>query len=292
MIWQTARQPLDLSERAVVMGILNVTPDSFSDGGAYREVARAVEHGCGMIAQGAAIIDVGGESTRPDAEAVPVEEEMGRVLPVVEALHAAAPECVISVDTSKAAVAEAALALGAAIVNDVTALRGDPGMSQVVARTGAGVVLMHMQGNPRTMQRNPEYGDVVREVRSFFEERMAMAEKAGIPSDRVAFDPGIGFGKTVEHNLTLLRRLADLQVSERPLVLGVSRKGFLGKVTASQTPSERLWPTVALSALLREKGARVLRVHDVRPNVAALRMAEALLPNGAAGISPPASDPR
>ena len=277
MIWQTARQPLDLSTRGIVMGILNVTPDSFSDGGTYFDVAKAVKHGLDMVAEGAGIVDIGGESTRPGAEAVPAQEEMNRVLPVVEAIHAAAPGCVISVDTSKAAVAEAALARGAAVINDVTALRGDPDMARVIARSGAGVVLMHMQGSPRTMQQNPVYQDVAAEVRAFFAERLEAARAAGIATERIAFDPGIGFGKTVEHNLTLLRDLESLGGADRPFVLGVSRKAFLGRLTDAQTPSERLWPTVALSAMLRERGARVLRVHDVRPNVAALRIAEAVL---------------
>ena len=260
------------------MGILNVTPDSFSDGGDYLDTARAVAHGLEMLAQGATIIDVGGESTRPGASAVSPEEEMRRVLPAVDGLLAAAPGCIISVDTSKAMVAEAAFARGAAIINDVTALRGDPAMASVVAQSGAGVVLMHMQGEPQTMQENPSYANVTTEVRAFFEQRLAAALAAGIALERIAFDPGIGFGKTVEHNITLLRGLSALHVEARPLVLGVSRKAFLSKMTDAQSMPDRLWPTVALTALLRERGARVLRVHDVRPNVAALRIAEALLP--------------
>ena len=277
MIWQTARRPLDLTSRGIIMGILNVTPDSFSDGGNFLDVPRAVRHGLDMLAQGAGIIDVGGESTRPGAAPVSAEEEMRRVLPVIDAILAAAPEALISVDTSKAAVAEAAVTRGAAIINDVTALRADPAMAAVAARSGAGVILMHMQGTPRTMQDHPTYGDVTGEVRAFFEQRLAAAQAAGIDADRIALDPGIGFGKTVEHNLTLLRELASLQIDGRPLALGVSRKAFLGKTTDARDMSERLWPTVALTALLRERGARILRVHDVRPNVAALQIAEALL---------------
>ena len=258
------------------MGILNVTPDSFSDGGTYLDVPRAVAHGLEMIAEGAAIIDVGGESTRPDADPVSCEEEMRRVVPVVEQLAAASPDCLISVDTSKAAVAAAALACGAAIINDVTALRGDTAMAGVVARTGAGIVLMHMQGDPKTMQQNPVYDDVTAEVRTFFDQRSKAARALGIASNQIAFDPGIGFGKTVTHNLTLLRELRALQVEARPLVLGVSRKAFLGRVTDTRSMPERLWPTLASTALLRERGARVLRVHEVRPNVAALRLAEAI----------------
>ena len=258
------------------MGILNVTPDSFSDGGDFLNAGRAVEHALAMLVEGAAIIDVGGESTRPGAAPVPADEEIRRVVPVVAAILSKHPECLISVDTSKAVVARAALAHGAAIVNDVTALRGDPELANAVAEYGAGVVLMHMQGEPRTMQNQPVYADVVGEVRAFFLERLAAARAAGISPEQVAFDPGIGFGKTVAHNLTLLRELAALGVEDRPLVLGVSRKSFLGKVSGAETMGERLWPTVALTGVLRERGARVLRVHEVRPNLLALRTVEAL----------------
>ena len=277
MLWQNVHQTLDLTGGAAIMGILNVTPDSFSDAGSYLDVARAVRHGLDMLDQGATIIDVGGESTRPGAAPVSVEEETQRVLPVVAGLRKTAPRCLISVDTCKAAVASAAIAAGAAIINDVTALRGDPQMADVIAACGVGLVMMHMQGTPQTMQQNPVYEDVAAEVRAFFEDRLAVAVAAGIAPDRIAFDPGIGFGKTVEHNLTLLRKLDSLCVEDRPLVLGVSRKAFLGKLTNAPAMPDRLWPTVALTALLRERGARVLRVHDVRPNVAALRIAEALL---------------
>ena len=277
MLWQNPRRPLDLTARAAVMGILNVTPDSFSDGGSYADAAAAVERGLAMLAEGAAILDIGGESTRPGADEVSEPEELRRVLPVIDGLMSRAPGCLISIDTSKAAVARVALAHGAAIVNDVTALRGDDAMAEVVAESGAGLVLMHMQGTPRTMQIEPRYDDVVAEVRGFFGESARIAGAAGIPVDRIAFDPGIGFGKTSEHNLALLRDLEQLTVEERPLVLGVSRKAFLARVASVETMSERLWPTLAMTALLRERGARVLRVHDVRPNVAALRATESLL---------------
>lgn len=277
MIWQTARRPLDLTDRAALMGIINVTPDSFSDGGSFVDTPAAVDHGLALLAEGATILDIGGESTRPGAAAVNEKEERRRVLPVIDGLLACEPDCLISIDTSKASVAQAALEHGAAIVNDVTALRGDGAMAGIVARSGAGVVLMHMQGTPRTMQLEPHYEDVVTEVRDFFEARALDAEAAGIPLAAIAFDPGIGFGKTVAHNLSLLRGLEQLAIRSRPLVLGVSRKSFLARVAAVDTMPERLWPTVALTALLREKGARVLRVHDVKPNVAALRTAEALL---------------
>lgn len=277
MIWQHARGSLDLSVRGAIMGILNVTPDSFSDGGQYADAARAIDHGLAMWAEGAAILDIGGESTRPGAAAVDAREELGRVLPVIDGLVSQAPGCLISIDTSKASVAQAALDHGAVIVNDVTALHGDADMAGVVAKGRAGVILMHMQGTPRTMQLDPRYDDVLAEVGSFFADRARVAEAAGIPAACLAFDPGIGFGKTVEHNLTLLRKLERLAGTGHPLVLGVSRKSFLAGMSGVGTMSDRLWPTLALTALLREKGARVLRVHDVKPNVAALRVAESLL---------------
>jgi dihydropteroate synthase len=276
-LWQNPIRPLDLTDRAVIMGILNVTPDSFSDGGAYFSTEKAVERGLEMLAEGAAIIDIGGESTRPGAEAVSLETEMRRVMPVVRALDAQAPGCLISVDTSKAMVARSAIERGASIINDITALRGDPAMAAVAAETGAGVVLMHMQGNPRTMQHNPHYQDVTVEVRAFFATVFSAALAAGIKRECILFDPGIGFGKMLEHNLTLLRDLDALSVEGRPLALGVSRKSFLARVTGAETLAERNWPTLALTALARERGARVLRVHEVRSNLAALRMAEALL---------------
>lgn len=277
-MWHLAGgRTLDLSEQGVIMGIVNVTPDSFSDGGEYLEPARAADHALSMLDEGAALIDVGGESTRPGARPVSAEEELARVLPVVEAILARRPDGLVSVDTSKAAVAEATLECGAAIINDVTALRGDPVMATVVAKYGAGLVLMHMQGEPRTMQANPTYGDVAAEVRDFFAERLEAARAAGIAPEKVAFDPGIGFGKTVAHNLTLLRELPTLAALGQPLVLGVSRKSFLGKISGADALPDRLPPTVALTALGRERGARVLRVHDVRPNLLALRTVEALL---------------
>ena len=277
MLWRTGRFTHDLTRRALVMGILNVTPDSFSDGGSFLDVPRAVGHALALLAEGAAIIDVGGESTRPGAPGVSAEEEIRRVLPVIRALREAAPDCVVSIDTSKAPVARAAIEAGAAIINDVTALRGDPAMAELAAGSRVGVVLMHMQGDPRTMQRAPHYEDVGREVAAFFEERRRHALAAGIDASCLAFDPGIGFGKTVDHNLTLLRELATLVPPCSPLLLGVSRKSFLGRMAGTEEMSERLWPTLALTALLRREGARVFRVHDVRANLAALRVAEALL---------------
>jgi dihydropteroate synthase len=256
------------------MGVVNVTPDSFSDGGLYLDPEAAIAHGEELARDGAAILDVGGESTRPGAEEVDVEEELRRVLPVVGGL--AGVEADISVDTSKSAVAEAALRAGAAIVNDVTALRGDPEMASLCADRGATVVLMHMAGSPRTMQRDPVYEDVVAEVKAFLAERMEAALAAGVEEERIWLDPGIGFGKTAEHNMELLRRLAELCELGRPLVVGTSRKSFIGRVDGSDS-SERLGGTIASSVLAAAEGAEVLRVHDVAEIAQALAVATAVL---------------
>jgi dihydropteroate synthase len=257
-----------------LMGVVNVTPDSFSDGGRYLDPSAAIEHGRELAAAGAAILDVGGESTRPGAAEVPAEEELRRVEPVIEGLVGAGVE--ISIDTSKAAVAEAALDAGATIVNDVTALRGDPEMAALVADRGAGLVLMHMAGDPRTMQVNPEYGDVVDEVRDFLAVRLAVAVAAGVDESRIWLDPGIGFGKTDRHNFELLRGLGELGELGRPLVIGTSRKGFIGRADGSGT-DERLGGTIATSVLAAAAGAAVLRVHDVREMAQALDVASAVL---------------
>ena len=277
VLWKIAGQTFDLTHRGMVMGVLNVTPDSFSDGGAFLDPDAAVEHGLQMIEEGAQIIDVGGESTRPGAERVSVDDELARTLPVIRRLTAAGTAAQISIDTSKSEVARAALDAGATIINDVTGGRGDSQMMSLGAKRDAAFVIMHMQGTPRTMQTNPHYRDVVMEVRDFFRQQYACALECGIDPMAIAFDPGIGFGKTLEHNLELLRHLTDLRVHDRPLVVGVSRKSFLGKLVGSPEMEERLAPTIALTALLRARGADVLRVHDVRPNVAALGTAEALL---------------
>ena len=258
------------------MGVLNITPDSFSDGGEFFAAEKAIEQGTRMAAEGARIIDVGGESTRPGAEAVSAEEELQRVLPVITKLRESVP-ALISTDTSKAAVARGALEAGACIINDITGGRGDPEMMTLAAETGAGFIIMHMQGTPRTMQSAPRYDDVVSEVVDFFRQQYARALECGIDSMAIAFDPGIGFGKTVEHNLLLLGHLARLRVENRPLVVGVSRKSSLGQMIGSDAMADRLAPTIAFTAMLRERGANVLRVHDVKENVAALRVAEALL---------------
>jgi dihydropteroate synthase len=258
-----------------LMGVVNVTPDSFSDGGLYLDPEVAVAHGRELAAAGAEILDVGGESTRPGAEVVAEEEELRRVVPVIEGLAAAA-EARISVDTSKAGVAAAALDAGATIVNDVTALRGDPEMAPLCAERGATVVLMHMLGDPRTMQDDPRYEDVVVAVGEFLAARSEAAVAAGIVAERIWLDPGIGFGKTAAHNMELLRRLGELRDLGRPLVIGTSRKSFIGKVDGSAA-GERLGGTIASSVLAAAEGADVLRVHDVAEVRQALAVATAIL---------------
>ena len=257
-----------------LMGVVNVTPDSFSDGGLFLDAEAAVAHGMKLARDGAEILDVGGESTRPGAEAVSAAEEIARTQPVVEAIAAAGHQ--VSIDTSKLAVAEAALEAGATIVNDVTALHGDPQIAALCAERGVALVLMHMQGDPRTMQLDPTYDDVVDDVRAFLAERTEAAVAAGVPEERIWLDPGIGFGKTLEHNLELLRRLGELRESGRPLVVGASRKSFIGKIDGSAV-GERLGGTIASSVLAAAEGADVLRVHDVAECRQALTVAAAVL---------------
>jgi dihydropteroate synthase len=287
-----------------VMGVLNVTPDSFSDGGRFLAPDAAIEHGRRLVAEGADVVDVGGESTRPGAEPVGAAQELSRVLPVIEGLAAASAGAQISIDTTKAAVAHAALAAGASLVNDVSALRGDPDMAGVVAGSGAECCLMHMRGEPRTMQADPRYADVVDDVKAFLEERLAFAVREGISETRVLVDPGIGFGKTVDHNLELLRRLDELLALGRPIVIGTSRKSFLGRIAADALAlrpggatrdagappaggediaqnalhlTARLPGTVASNVLALERGASVFRVHDVAAVGEALAVAAATL---------------
>jgi dihydropteroate synthase len=255
------------------MGVINVTPDSFSDGGLFLEEDAAVEQGRRLAAEGAEILDVGGESTRPGSEGVSEEEELRRVLPVVERLAAAGHR--VSIDTAKSAVAAAALDAGATIVNDVSAFRWDPKMAGLVAGRGAGCVLMHMLGEPRTMQEDPRYEDVVDDVRAFLEERLRFAVSEGVAQEQVWLDPGIGFGKTVEHNLELLRRLDEIVAIGRPVVIGTSRKRFLGKLTGGRPEVERLPGTIATNVIALERGARVFRVHDVAQVRDALAVAAA-----------------
>jgi len=276
MEWQIKDRTLDLTHSARVMGILNVTPDSFSDGGRHEAIESALAHAWKMIAEGAEIIDIGGESTRPGAAMISSGMEISRTVPVIRALRAEW-DGLISIDTWKASVAREALKAGADIVNDVSGLTGDPEMTAACRDSDCGVVVMHRQGTPDVMQDAPRYEDVVGEVRDFFEERLATLTAAGIAAEALCFDPGIGFGKTVGHNLELLRCLDRLSPADRPLLLGVSRKSFIGKVLGSDRLEDRDWPTVALTARSRELGVRLHRVHDVRPNAEALRMIEAIL---------------
>jgi dihydropteroate synthase len=255
------------------MGVVNVTPDSFSDGGLYLDAEAAVRHGLELAAEGAGILDVGGESTRPGAEPVGAEEEAERVVPVVERL--AGDGLRVSIDTTKLEVARAALDAGAAIVNDVAAFRVAPELAGLVAERGVECVLMHMRGEPRTMQDDPRYDDVVSDVRAFLEDRLAFAVGEGVPEERIWLDPGIGFGKSIEHNLELLRRLEEIVAIGRPVVIGTSRKSFLGKLAGGRAEGERLAGTIATNVLALERGASVFRVHDVAPVVDALTVAAA-----------------
>ncbi len=275
-VWQTRRRALDLAHRGAIMGVLNATPDSFSDGGHFVDPGRACAHALAMADEGADIIDVGGESTRPGAEPVSAEEELARVIPVIERIRDRA-DVLISIDTWKASVAKAAVAAGADIINDITALSGDRDMRHVARDSGAGVVLMHMRGTPQTMQRDPHYGNVVGEVRDFLRQQFDAAVACGIDPMRMALDPGIGFGKTPGHNRQLLRHCAAFGIEGRPVLIGVSRKSFLGGIVNSTDLADRFWPGVALTSLCRELGARIFRVHEPRPHREALRMTEAIL---------------
>jgi dihydropteroate synthase len=276
VIWKIRDREIDLSNRARVMGIINATPDSFSDGGSFLDPQAALAHGLQMVAEGAEILDVGGESTRPGAQSVEADEEIRRVLPIIQSLRRES-QVLLSIDTSKASVARAALDAGADIINDVTGLRGDPDMAALAASSKAGIVIMHMQGEPRTMQVAPTYGDVIHEVGEFFRQALARSVACGIDPMRIALDPGIGFGKTPEHNRRLLAELSAFLEFARPLLVGVSRKSFLGWLAGSSAMDNRFWPGVSLTSLCRERGARILRVHDVKPHTEALRMTEAIL---------------
>lgn len=273
--WFVAKgREISCGERPLIMGIVNLTDDSFYDGGRYAEPEQAIAYAIKLVEQGADILDVGAESTRPGAHPVKEEDELARVVPVVAELarRMTAP---ISVDTTKSRVAQAALDAGASIVNDVSALRGDPAMASVVARSGAGVVLMHMQGTPQTMQTAPAYGEVVAEVMQFFKERMRAAMEAGIAQMNIVLDPGIGFGKLLEHNLELLNRLPELAMLNRPLLVGVSRKAFIGQLVG-RSAEYREWGTAAAVALAVDRGARVLRVHDVGMMADVVKVAAAI----------------
>jgi dihydropteroate synthase len=275
MIWKTHTRQFDLSEKGLIMGVLNVTSDSFSDGGRFLDPARALAHARSLLEAGADVLDIGGESTRPGASPVDEAEEIRRVLPVIETL-ARESRVALSIDTMKPGVARAALEKGAEIVNDVTGLQ-NPQMRELIRATGCGAVAMHMKGTPRDMQDAPFYEEILEEIRGFFRQTLEACLGCGIDPMCLAFDPGIGFGKTLAHNLTLLRNLETVRVGARPLVLGVSRKSFIAKVLGTASLEDRHWPTVALTAYGRIRGAQVIRVHEVASNLQALRMTEALL---------------
>jgi len=275
-IWRIGERVFDVSRHGLIMGVLNVTPDSFSDGGEFFTPDKAIERGLVMAREGAHIIDVGGESTRPGSKAVVVEEELHRVIPVIEKLRAKV-DLPLSIDTSKAEVARAAIEAGASIVNDITGGRGDERMLPLIAQTKSALIIMHMQGIPTTMQIQPQYTEVVEEILDFFRQQYARAIGLNIDPMAIAFDPGIGFGKTLEHNLELLAQLERLRAHDRPLMVGVSRKSFMGKLIGSSEITDRLVPGLALTSLLRGRGAEVFRVHDVKENVYALRVTEAIL---------------
>lgn len=270
------RYTLALGRRAHVMGILNLTPDSFSDGGKYfqdkRKAALRAEE---MVRDGADIIDVGGESTRPGSEEVSLNEELDRVIPVIKEISGNI-DVPISVDTAKSEVAEAAIENGASIVNDVTGLKGDPRMASVISRTGVGVIVMHMKGSPRTMQLEPSYKDLMREITDSLKESIDIAVNAGVEKDKIVVDPGIGFGKTVRHNLTILNRLSELKVLERPIMVGVSRKSFIGAIL-NRNANERLIGTAAASSVAIMNGANIIRVHDTKELVEVAKIVDAIL---------------
>ncbi|MFZ5586050.1 MAG: dihydropteroate synthase [Thermodesulfobacteriota bacterium] len=277
-----ARGELALDRGTLVMGVVNVTPDSFSDGGRFLDQRAAVDQGLRLVAEGADLLDVGGESTRPGSQPTPAALEIDRVLPVIRELarRSGAP---ISIDTAKAEVAAAALEAGAVMINDVTALRGDADMAGLAAKSGAGLVLMHMLGTPRTMQQNPRYADVVAEVRDFLAGRATAAVAAGVDPECIVVDPGIGFGKTIEHNLELIRNLGALKALGHPVLLGASRKAFIGALTNRPDPLERLWGSVGVHVLGAALGADLVRVHDVAPLKEALAVADAVM---AARVAP------
>jgi dihydropteroate synthase len=279
MLWQLQNHSLDLSRSGLIMGILNVTPDSFSDGNLYLDPEMAMAHARKMVCEGADILDVGGESSRPGSDPVSLEEEMRRVIPVVKRIRQEYPDLLISIDTYKAETARRATQEGANIINDISALRADPKMIQVLNESGAGIVLMHMRGSPKTMQRNPIYNDPVAEVYQFLRIRRDYLLQQGIESSRIAVDPGFGFGKRLKDNLVLIEKLDRFTELGHPIVIGISRKSMIAALLGNQTPAERdrSWATIGLTSLTRERGARIFRVHDVKANRESLRMTEAIL---------------
>ena len=281
MLWKLRRRSIDLTRSGLIMGVLNVTPDSFSDGDSFSSEEAAFRRAQQMVSEGAAIVDVGGESSRPGSEPVALEEELRRVIPVIQRIRRHYPDLLISVDTYKAETARQAIAAGADIINDISALLADPAMLEIVGTSGAGLVLMHMRGTPKTMQINPSYIDVVSEVYAFLRERRDGLMRKGICREKIAIDPGFGFGKRVQDNVALIRKLTRFAELGQPIVVGISRKSMIARLLGNPglPPAERVWPTVALTSLLREKGAHIFRVHDIRPNLEALRMTEAIVLN-------------
>ena len=277
MLLRARQFEFEFPRPAMLMGIVNVTPDSFSDGGKFFDASRAVEHALQLVAEGADIIDIGGESTRPGAVPVPEEEELSRVLPVIrELVQVRRISVPVSIDTMKPAVARAAIEAGASIVNDVTGHRDYMGMWLLVRETNAAYVLMHMQGTPQTMQRNPCYGNVTRDVSKFYDERLTRLRECGVSSEQIILDPGIGFGKTCEHNLELLAGLGHFRTYQRPVMVGASRKGFIGQVTGAKESAERLPGSLACACAAVQAGAQIIRTHDVAATRQALRMTEAI----------------
>ena len=277
LIWRCRGREVVCGQKTLIMGILNATPDSFSGGGKFLAVETAVARGLQMVEEGADIIDIGGESTRPGAKPVQTLEEIERTVPVIGKLREKT-DALISIDTQKAAVARAAVAAGADIINDISAL-ADPEMVKVAAETGAGLVLMHMQGTPETMQNDPRYDDVVSNVWNFLEERMAFAIERGVAPEQIALDPGIGFGKTDAHNLALLRGIPQLAAAGRPVLIGASRKSFIGRITGRKKPDERLAGSLAVAAFSILRGAQIVRVHDVKESCDAARLVDTLRSN-------------
>jgi dihydropteroate synthase len=279
MIWKLRDRSVELSRSGLIMGVLNVTPDSFSDGGRYLAEQAAFQHAARMAEEGAAILDIGGESSRPGSEPVPLEEELRRVIPIMKRIRAAFPDILLSIDTYKAETARQAVEAGADIINDISALRADPGMIDVLKGSDAGVILMHMRGTPKTMQIEPHYEDVVGEVFEFLRRRRDDLVRAGIDPARIAIDPGYGFGKRVQDNVELVRQIGRFAELGQPILVGISRKSMIAHLLGDPKlrSEDRMWPTVALTSLLREKGARIFRVHDVRPNLESLWMTEAIL---------------
>lgn len=277
LIWNCRGREVNCAERTLIMGILNATPDSFSDGGKFLDMERAVARALQLVEEGADIIDIGGESTRPGAKPVSAAEEVDRTVPIIEKFREQS-DCLISIDTHKAAVARAAVAAGAEIINDISAL-SDPDMASVAAETGAGLVLMHMQGRPETMQNNPQYGDAVSEVRLFLEKRLTRAVAQGVAPAQIVFDPGIGFGKSDEHNLALLNGIPDLLSAGRPVLIGASRKSLFGRLLGREV-DERLAGSLAVAVFSVIHGAQLLRVHDVKESCDAMKLVDTLRAQG------------